>query len=100
MLERMGTDATSYLDRVRYEIHTERGRQFESKKEILGSEPRGYDCDVDGGMLHLQNWVGCIRRRKEPSAPGEAGVAEDSGAHLAKLAIRTGKLAEMESAIV
>ncbi len=99
MLEFMGTDATLYLDRGRYEIHPERARQIESKTEILGSKPRGYDFDVDGRLVHLQNWIDCIRSRKEPSAPVEAGVAADSGAHLGNLAFRTGKVAAWESAV-
>ena len=79
MLEFMGTDATLYLDRGRYEIHPERASQIESKTEILGSKPRGYDFDVDGRLVHLQNWIDCIRSRKEPSAPVEAGVRRGFG---------------------
>ena len=98
MLEFMGSEATLYLDRGRYEIHPERGRPIEYKERILGSNPKGADFDVDGGLEHLQNWVDCIRSRKKPNAPAEAGVAAASGAHLGNIAFRTGRVASWDAA--
>ena len=98
MLEFMGSEATLYLDRGRYEIHPERGRSIEYKERILGSNPKGADFDVDGGLEHLQNWVDCIRSRKKPNAPAEAGVAAASGAHLGNIAFRTGRVASWDAA--
>src|SRR5262249_3537040 len=42
MLEFMGTDATLYLDRGRYEIHPERGKG-EYEEWVLGTGRRGQD---------------------------------------------------------
>ena len=29
----------------------------------------------DGELIHLSNWVECVRSRKRPTAPVEAGVS-------------------------
>jgi predicted dehydrogenase len=94
MLEFMGTEGTIYLDRGRMELHTERGKGM-PEELILGSGPRGKDFydKPDGELLHLANWVECIRSRKKPNSPAEAGVSAASSAHLANLALRSGQTA-------
>jgi predicted dehydrogenase len=94
MVEFMGTEATLYVDRGRYEIHPERGKGKVEEK-ILGTRPRGADFDTnpDGELLHLTNWVECMRSRKRPNAPAEAGVSAVTGAHLGNVAYRTGQTA-------
>jgi len=94
MLEFMGTDATLYLDRGRYEIHPERNKgQYEEM--VLGSGKRGADFydKPDGELLHLANWIDCLRTRKKPNAPAEAGVSAAAAAHLANQSLRSGQLA-------
>jgi len=95
MLEFMGTDATLYLDRGRYEIIPERGKR-KAEEWVLGSGKRGQDFydKPDGELLHLTNWVECVRTRKKPNAPAEAGVSAASAAHLGNLAYRSGQVAE------
>ncbi len=77
MLEFMGSEATLYLDRGRYEIHPERNKKIESSELVLGSGPRGADFyDLPKGeVLHLTNWLECVRSRQKPNAPAEAGVS-------------------------
>jgi hypothetical protein len=89
----MGTDATLYLDRGRYEIHPERNRRS-SEEWILGTGKRGLDFydNPDGELLHLSNWVDCIRSRQRPNAPAEAGVSAASAAHLGNQAYRSGQV--------
>ena len=96
MLEFMGTDATLYLDRGRYEIHPERKRRIQYSEMVLGSGPRGADfyAKPDGELLHLTNWIECIRTRRTPNAPAEAGVSAASAAHLANMALRGGQVAQ------
>jgi predicted dehydrogenase len=94
MLELMGTEGTIYLDRGRMEIHPERGKgQFEEM--ILGSGKRGQDFydKPDGELLHLTNWIECVRSRKKPNSPAEAGVRAAAAAHLANQALRSGQTA-------
>src|SRR6516225_8103606 len=75
MLEFMGTDATLYLDRGRYEIHPERNKG-KVEEFILGTGKRGADFydKPDGELLHLTHWIDCIRQRRTPNCPVEAGV--------------------------
>ncbi len=94
MIELMGTDATLYIDRGRYEIHPERGR-VSYEELVLGKGPRGRDFydKPDGEQLHLENWLQSIRSRQKPTAPVEAGVRAAAAAHLANEALRTGQVA-------
>jgi predicted dehydrogenase len=94
-IEFMGTDATLYLDRGGYEILPERG-QGKEESWILGTDPkRGRDFydKPDGELLHLTNWVGCVRSRSRPNCPAEAGVGSASAAHLGNRAYRSGQVA-------
>jgi predicted dehydrogenase len=100
MITFMGTEATLYIDRGRYEITPERG---DGKREelVLGSEPRKgrdfYD-KPDGELLHLTNWVECVRSRQRPNAPAEAGVAAAAAAHLGNRAYRAGQVSAWTTA--
>ncbi len=76
MLEFMGSEATLYLDRGRYEIHPERNKKIEYSEMVLGSGPRGADFYLvpKGEVLHLSNWLECVRSRAKPNCPAEVGV--------------------------
>jgi predicted dehydrogenase len=97
MIEFMGNEGTLYLDRGRYEIHPERNRGgYEEKVLNTDRRPRGQDFydKPDGELLHLTNWVDCVRSRKRPNAPVEAGVSAASAAHLGNQAFRSGQVAK------
>ncbi|SIO60284.1 Predicted dehydrogenase [Singulisphaera sp. GP187] len=100
MIEFMGTDGTLYIDRGRYEIHPEGGKG-KPEEWILGTDPhRGRDFydKPDGELLHLTNWIDCVRSRQRPHCPAEAGVSAASAAHLGNRAYRSGQLATWTSA--
>jgi predicted dehydrogenase len=98
MLEFMGSEATLYLDRGRYEIHPERKKKIKPSQMVLGSGPRGADFyDLPKGeVLHLANWAASVRSRQEPNAPVEAGVSAASAAHLANRALRSAEVARWQ----
>jgi predicted dehydrogenase len=98
MLEFMGTEATLYLDRGRYEIHPERNKGS-YEEFVLGTGKRGQDFydRPEGELLHLTHWVECVRGRQKPNTPAEAGVSAASAAHLANQALRTGQVAHWKS---
>ena len=62
---------------------------------VLGTGKRGADFydNPDGELLHLTNWIECVKSRKRPNAPAEAGVSAASAAHLGNQAFRTGRVA-------
>jgi predicted dehydrogenase len=100
MITFMGTEATLYIDRGRYELTPEYGKG-KPESWILGSNPqKGADFydKPDGELLHLTNWVECIRTRQRPNAPAEAGVSAASAAHLGNRAYRSGQVAAWTSA--
>jgi predicted dehydrogenase len=96
MCEFMGTQATLYIDRGRYEVIPERTSKLKASELIVGEGPRGADFynQPDGELLHLVNWIECIRSRQRPNAPAEAGVSAASAAHLANAALRSGQVAK------
>ena len=93
----MGTEGTLYLDRGRYEITPDRGKtKPEASSLVLGTGAKGLDFydKPDGELLHLTNWIECIRdRSKKVACPAEAGVSAAAGAHLANQSVRSGKIA-------
>jgi len=98
MVEFMGTEGTLYIDRGRYEIIPDRGKKTpEPSALILGTDQqKGLDFydKPDGELLHLLNWVECIRdRSKKVTSPVEAGVGSASAAHLANQSLKTGQVA-------
>jgi len=99
MITFMGTTGTMYIDRGRYELTPEGGKEA-PEQWILGSNPRKgadfYD-KPDGELLHLTNWVECIRSRQRPNAPVEAGASAAAAAHLGNRAYRSGQVAEWMS---
>jgi predicted dehydrogenase len=93
-IEFMGTDATMYIDRGRYEIAPERNKGKE-ESEIVGTGRKGQDFydKPDGELLHVANWIDCVRSRKKPTAPAEAGVTAAAAAHLGNIAFRKNEVA-------
>jgi predicted dehydrogenase len=94
MLEFMGTDATLYLDRGRYEVYPERDKG-KYDELVLGTGKRGQDFydKPDGELLHLTHWVECVRSRKRPNTPAEAGASAAAAAHLGNQSLRSGQIA-------
>jgi predicted dehydrogenase len=96
MITFMGTEGTIYIDRGRYELTPEPGKG-KPEEWVLGTKPayRGADFydKPDGELLHLTNWVECIRSRRKPNAPAEAGVGAAAAAHLGNRAYRSGQVA-------
>jgi predicted dehydrogenase len=98
MIEFMGSDASLYVDRGRYEVIPERGGKVKAEELVLNKDGKGKGADFydtpDGELLHLTNWVECVRSRKAANCPAEAGVSAASAAHLGNMAYRGAKVAE------
>ncbi len=99
MLEIMGTKATLYCDRGRYEIIPEQGSGVAAHERIDSPGERGSDffAGVDGELFHLTNWLDCIRTRQAPNCPAEAGVQSAAAAHLANRSLRSGEIARFDA---
>ncbi len=88
----MGSDATLLVDRGAYVLTPEKGKPVKPREVVIGTGPRGADFydKPDGELVHLTNWIECIRSRKPPTTPAEAGVSGAAAAHLANRALREG----------
>ncbi len=80
-LEFRGTDATLKLNRSGFGIHHE-GVPAKDNPVVKADSFR------DGTIDHMQNFFDCIKTRKEPNAPVEAGVAAARAGQIANLAYR------------
>jgi hypothetical protein len=67
-LEFRGTEATLKIDRGGFGIYRE-GVQTAQNPVLTEHSFR------DGTVAHMENFFDCIRTRKDPNAPVEAGVA-------------------------
>jgi hypothetical protein len=73
MVEFMGTEATLYVDRGRYEVIPDRDKKKPQPSSlILGTDQRRaldfYD-KPDGELLHIANWAECILDRSKTPPP-------------------------------
>ena len=80
-IEFKGTDATLKLTRSGMSIYHE---NIGGKENPVMTEtsPR------DGTIAHMANFFDCLKTRKEPNAPVEAGVAAARAGHIGNLAYR------------
>jgi len=86
-LEFRGTNATLKLNRSGFGVYHE-GVPAKDNPVVKADSFR------DGTIDHMQNFFDCIKTRKEPSAPVEAGVAAARAGQIANLAYRgTGQIA-------
>ncbi|MBV9037391.1 MAG: Gfo/Idh/MocA family oxidoreductase [Acidobacteriaceae bacterium] len=81
-LEFRGTDGTIKLTRSGFELY----REGVPKGNPVLTE-HGYQ---DGTIDHMQNFFDCIKSRKEPNAPVEAGIAAARAGHIGNLAMHRG----------
>ena len=82
-LEFRGTEATLKLTRSGMTLWREgiKGTQNPVLKE---------DSFEDGTIAHMRNFFSCMRSRKEPHAPVEAGIAAANAGHIGNLAYHKG----------
>ncbi len=82
-LEFRGTDATLKINRSGFSVY----REGVSSKENPVLKEESFR---DGTITHMQNFFDCVKSRKEPNAPVEAGVAAARAGHIANLAYHRG----------
>ena len=91
-----GSKATLEISRAALALYEEdRGRgwpKFNRTERRWRPEPKVYvESEYEGTADHLQNWLECIRSRKEPNASIRVGVAAARAAHIGNAALRSGK---------
>jgi predicted dehydrogenase len=71
-----GTEAT---------IHVQRGKIECTRPELLGEIP-----SVNSETAHVENFIDCVRTRKEPLCPPEIGHRSASFGHIGSICLRLG----------
>jgi predicted dehydrogenase len=86
-LEFRGTQGTLKLNRIGFTLHRE-GASARTNPVMKA------DSFQDGTIDHMQNFLDCVRSRREPNAPVEAGVAAARAGQIANLAYnsKTGQI--------
>jgi predicted dehydrogenase len=74
-IEFRGTDATLKIDRGGFGVYRE--GVAEAQNPVLSAS-----SFRDGTIDHMENFLECVRTRKEPNAPVEAGVAAARAGHI------------------
>jgi len=82
-LEFRGAEATLKIDRSGFSVYRE-GLQ-KTENPVLSE--KSYR---DGTIAHMENFFECIKTRKEPNAPVEAGVAAARAGHIGNFAYHHG----------
>jgi predicted dehydrogenase len=82
-LEFRGTEATLKIDRSGFAVYRENA-QTAQNPVLMEKSFR------DGTITHMENFFACIRTRKEPNAPVEAGVAAARAGQVGNLAYLQG----------
>ena len=86
-----GEKATMVMDQGGYRIYKDPGGSDKpwlagAAKEVTGEMP-----DQDSAEVHQQNFLDCIRSRKQPNCTVEIAAAAVAGPHMANLAYRQGR---------
>ena len=81
-----GTKAAMRLHRSGFEVYNETPGYSEAFRPPAAVQKE--NSQRDGAVDHMQNFLDCLRSRKTPNAPVEAGVAAAHAGHIANLALR------------
>lgn len=91
-VEFQGEKGTMYLHRMGFQVYMDADKPKDS------DFPGKPHIDTKGDLPdepHIQNFVECLKSRKEPNAPVEIGHTAVCGPHLANVAYRNGKRAKL-----
>ncbi len=87
-IEFQGEKATMTVDRFGYKIYQDPGASptpwgMKDKMDLVDEEP-----DKDSAVAHQQNFLDCIRSRKQPNCTVEIAANAVAGPHMANIAMR------------
>ncbi len=83
-----GEKATMMLDRLGYRIYKDPGASPQPWSQTARPELIAQEADRDSAEAHQQNFLDCVRSRRQPNCTVEIAAAAVAGPHLANLAYR------------
>ena len=98
----LNTNKVSPVGGLNQRFAAEMGMQPNLLKEMSLSEiePPVVSANTGGDRLtssHVRNWMECVRSRKQPNAPIEAGYSHSIATSMTNAAVRTGLKATFDS---
>jgi len=87
-----GVDGTMHLHRNGFNVYLDKDKPKDS--DFPGKPHIEFKGDLPS-QPHVDNFVECVKSRKEPNAPVEIGHTAVCGPHLGNLAYRNGKRAKL-----
>ncbi len=84
----MGEEAAMVLDRRGLRLYRDPGPSGAPWSQKVPQEPVKVIADTDEPEAHQQNFLECIRTRRQPNCPIEVAAAAVAGPHMANLAYR------------
>jgi predicted dehydrogenase len=89
-----GTKGTMHLHRNGFQVYLDKDKPKDS--DLPGAPHIDFKGDLPS-QPHVDNFVECLRSRKEPNAPVEIGHTAVCGPHLANVAFRNERRAKLDA---
>ncbi len=105
-IELKGTGGNIFVNQNGYEVVPSRPGQFQDWERLVETEEYDLKSDEKSGDLAIsedstsrliRNFLDCVKTRSEPWCPLEEGHRSTSFAHLANIALKTGKRLEWDA---
>lgn len=90
-----GVDGTMHLHRNGFQVYLDKDKPKDS--DFPGKPHIDFKGDLPS-QPHVDNFIECVKSRKEPNAPVEVGHSAVCGPHLANVAYKNGKRAHLDEA--
>ncbi len=84
----IGEEAALVLDRRGLRLFRDAGASPEPWAQRVSAEPVQQIPETGQAEAHQQNFLDCVRTRREPNCPIEVGAAAVAGPHMANIAFR------------
>ena len=86
-----GEEATMVLSRRGLQLYKDAGLSKAPWTQKVATDPVVDIPETDAAEAHQQNFLECVRTRKEPNCPVEIAAAAVAGPHMANLSYRQGR---------
>jgi predicted dehydrogenase len=86
-----GNNGTLIVDRGGWEVHAETDRSGNRRTYKMMPMPRQLAGNEDYHLLHLRNFIDCMKSRKRPNSDVEIGHNSMIACHLGNIAYRLGR---------
>jgi predicted dehydrogenase len=95
----LGENGSMLMDRRGLRLYRDPGASETPWTQSPSAEPVKEVPEADAPEAHQQNFVDCVRTRREPNCPIEVAARAVAGPHMANLAYREGRKVRLDAAV-